>query len=298
MIRQIGIRKLPIGEVVVGKRWRRPRASKVEEIRASLRENGLIYPIGVRAAGGSGSWILIYGATRLAAAKVEGWTEIDAQVLEGSSVDMEKAELAENLHRGELTKLQRDRQIARYIELSDENGILRGPRAKKGKGRPQGGVRAAARELRIPEATVRDAMKVKDMTAAVAEVVEELGLADKPLAYKAVAAEPNAEAQMAKARQIATERQQRQTKPQARAGTRLGSLVQAWNSAGKKAQAQFLELIGHSQGKQAIPPSRVRWPFTKANDRSGLKHSLGQGRKHQLDLFMESGAAPKEGSRT
>ena len=45
-----------------------------------------------------GGWILVYGATRLTAAKLEGWTEIDAQILQGSSVDFEKAELAENLH--------------------------------------------------------------------------------------------------------------------------------------------------------------------------------------------------------
>src|SRR5215813_3345797 len=133
-------------------------------MRASLRENGLMSAIGVQSVGvaqSESSWILVYGATRLAAAKLEGWTEIDVQVFEGSSVDIEKVELVENLHRGELTKLDRDRQIVRYIELCWGIEILRGARAKKGRGRPEGGVRAAARELKIPEATARDAMKVK-----------------------------------------------------------------------------------------------------------------------------------------
>src|SRR5690348_13944297 len=120
MIRKIGVRKVPVDAIVVGQRWRKPRAAKIEEMRASLRENGQIGPIGVRRAENGppeSSWVLVYGATRLAAAKLEGWTEIDVQALEGSSVDIEKVELVENLHRGELTKLDRDRQIVRYIEL-------------------------------------------------------------------------------------------------------------------------------------------------------------------------------------
>ena len=109
-------------------------------MRASLRENGLMSAIGVQSVGvaqSESSWILVYGATRLAAAKLEGWTEIDAQVLEGSSVDLDKVELVENLHRGELTKLGRDRQIVRYIELCWGIEILRGPRAKKREGAGQ-----------------------------------------------------------------------------------------------------------------------------------------------------------------
>ncbi len=54
--------------------------------RKSLAENGLIQPIGIRRgepkdAEGEGDppiWVLVHGATRLAAAKLAGWTEIDA----------------------------------------------------------------------------------------------------------------------------------------------------------------------------------------------------------------------------
>jgi hypothetical protein len=80
------------------------------------------------------TWILLHGATRLAAATLEGWTEIDAQVMEGSEVDLEKVELAENLHCSGLTKLQRDRQIARYVRALRWGGYFgRAPR-KKGAG--------------------------------------------------------------------------------------------------------------------------------------------------------------------
>jgi hypothetical protein len=49
------------------------------------------------------------------------------------------AEIIENLHRAELTLLERDRQLARYIELR-EGAQLREPRAKPRGGRPEGGV--------------------------------------------------------------------------------------------------------------------------------------------------------------
>ena len=178
MICKIGVRQVPVDGIVVGQRWRTPRPIKVEEMRVSLRDNGLLSPIGVRPveeepkeSSSAPGWILVYGATRLTAAKLEGWIEIDAQILQGSSVDFEKAELAENLHRGELSRLQRDRQIARYVELSGGKPFLRGPRAKMGRGRPQSGVRAVARELKLPESTTRDSMKVATMSATVAQVV-------------------------------------------------------------------------------------------------------------------------------
>jgi hypothetical protein len=55
---------------------------------ADPRKGGRIErPFALRAAG--------HGATRLSAPKLESWTETDAQVLGGSEVDYEKAELAE-----------------------------------------------------------------------------------------------------------------------------------------------------------------------------------------------------------
>ena len=113
---------------------------------------------------------------RLAAAIAEGWKDIDTQIFEGSDIDFEKAEFAENLHRGELTKLQRDQQLARYIRLCEQEQevILRHDDAKIGRGRPVGGVRAAARELNLPEATGRRAVATETITAPAAVAITEL----------------------------------------------------------------------------------------------------------------------------
>ncbi len=260
LVRRVRTEKLPVGDIVVGRRWREPSAKQIEALRQSLRENGLLEPIGVRfvnrrkVAGKSPSStpVLVYGATRLAAAKLEGWTEIAAQILEGSDVDFEKAELAENLHRHPLTRLQRDQQIARYAELCRGEGILRDARAKRGRGRPEGGLRAAARQLELAESTARDALRVATLTHAAAAGVAELGLADKPVAYRAVAAEPTEAAQIAKAREIAGRegRGHRGSKKQDRS-SQVKNLMQAWEKAAASARQTLLAKIGHAGCRKA-----------------------------------------------
>jgi hypothetical protein len=187
----------------------------------------------------------VHGATRLAAAQLEGWTDIDAQVLDGSEVDFEKAELAENLHRSGLTRLQRDRQIARYIELCEGEGILRGARAKKGRGGPEGGLRAAAREMKLPESTARDAMKAAKITDRSAAVINNLGLANSPSAYQAIAAERTTKAQIAKAREIANSKQEgTPALDGASVGPGTEALLTAWKEASQTERRNFLKLVG------------------------------------------------------
>lgn len=252
MSKRVETKELPVAEILVGARWRTPTGKQIAMLQDSLRENGLLAPIVVRLANeGNGhsrkSWVLVSGATRLAAAKKEGWSNIEARILEGSDVVMEMAELAENLHRGELTKLERDQQIARYIELCGSKGILRGPRAKIGRGRPEGGLRAAARELHVAPSTARDAMRVADITEPAAAIVAELGLADNPAAYRAVAAEPTAKAQIAKAREIAGQKATGGDSTVLKArGSQVDALVAAWKAARNAARREFLARIGHA----------------------------------------------------
>jgi len=216
MKRRGEVEPTPVDEIVVRGRWRSPTAEQIEAMRKSLRENGLLTPVAVRIVDEmeieGETWrgvpVLVFGATRLAAAIAEGWKDIDTQIFEGSDIDFEKAELAENLHRGELTKLQRDQQLARYIRLCEqEQEVLRPEDAKPQGGRPKGGVRAAARELNLPEATARKAIATEAITAPAAAAITELGLANSPSAYREVAAGPTAEAQIAKAREIAEKRE-------------------------------------------------------------------------------------------
>lgn len=58
-------------------------------------------------------------------------------------------EISENLHRAELTQLERSVQIARWVELVSERGVSSQLETKPQGGRPETGVNAASRELGI-----------------------------------------------------------------------------------------------------------------------------------------------------
>ncbi len=299
MLRLVRVERIPLADIAVGKRWREPTAEQVQTLRDSIRGNGLLVPIGVRlnekgrnGASSQASWILVHGATRLAAADKEGWRDIEAQILEGSDAEFEMAELAENLHRGELTMLQRDMQFARYVELCASEGILRGDRAKIGRGRPEGGLRAAARTLGLAESTARDAMKAANMTPSAAAVVDKLGLADNPTAYRSIADEPTTRAQIAKAREIVAKRKARPPKPATKSlRIQLAALVAAWKKAKSQARKEFLRGIGHEDCSAKSTANAVR--PRRSTGRHGPNAAAGQ-----LEIDLNDGVGDIENAAT
>lgn len=60
-----------------------------------------------------------------------------------------QAALSENLHRSDPSKLERDEQVAEWIRITER--VSAQVAAKPQGGRPEGGVRAASRELGIDE---------------------------------------------------------------------------------------------------------------------------------------------------
>jgi hypothetical protein len=67
-------------------------------------------------------------------------------------------EIAENLDRAELTTLERDEHVAEWIRLADavSTQVVSKPQG----GRPEGGTRAAARELGVNRDDARRATKI------------------------------------------------------------------------------------------------------------------------------------------
>src|SRR6185437_8736304 len=206
MIRNVEIEKTSVEDIVVPDRRRQPTDRHVEEMRKSLRENGLLTPIGVRLAYNmvvngqewENIYVLVYGATRLAAAKLEGWEEIDVQVIEGSDLDFQKAEIIENLHRAELTVQQRAEWTAALVALcvaetapqpkpADAGPLFAAAPPEKpgqlghvsagGRGN-SGGVAEAARELGTPRTTVRRDLKIAAIAPAAKEAARAARLDD------------------------------------------------------------------------------------------------------------------------
>src|ERR1700680_1454095 len=142
------------------------------------------------------------GAHRIKAAKRLGWYKIEAVLVVGSELDRELQEIAENLHRAELTVLERDTQIARWAEVlaAKERQVD----APSGGAQPADkGIKKAARDLNISEPDARRAVKVASISDKAKQAARDAGLDDNRTALLEVAKEPIPEAQVAKIAEIA-----------------------------------------------------------------------------------------------
>jgi ParB/RepB/Spo0J family partition protein len=156
---------------------------EVKRLAASMERIGLMTPITVRyhedrsSVDGErdDSYELIAGRHRLAAAKSLGWDEIDAIEIDCSDTDARLWEIAENLHRAELTKLQRDEQVAEWIRLTDE---ISSQVETKSVGRPKAGINAAARDLGVERNDAHRAVKVASLSDEAKQAAVEHGLDD------------------------------------------------------------------------------------------------------------------------
>lgn len=84
-------------------------------------------------------------------------------------------EIAENLDRAELTRLERDEHVAEWIRLAEKQDEVLTQHVSKPKGgRPEGGVRAASRELGINREDARRAAKVAALSDEAKAVAKEL----------------------------------------------------------------------------------------------------------------------------
>ncbi|WP_076959530.1 hypothetical protein [Teichococcus deserti] len=82
--------------------------------------------------------------------------------------------------------------------------------AAKASGRPEGGARAAAREIGVDDRAARRAAQVDSLSDAAKAVAREVGLDDNQSALLAAAAEKDSEAQAEKLREIKRRKEERE----------------------------------------------------------------------------------------
>jgi hypothetical protein len=113
----------------------------------------------------------------------------DANVCKGSAIPTRLWEIAENLHRAELTKLQHDEQVAEWIRLRNEkenvqSAGLRPNESKREDGRghrPEGGINAVAREFGIKRTSAQESVKVDSLSDEAKDAAREHGASGRPL---------------------------------------------------------------------------------------------------------------------
>ena len=177
-------------------RWRKDVS---EETVARLMESiktvgGLLHPIAVRYVDGLiidgeeviGTPVLVAGRHRLEAIKRLGYERVDCLIFD-DEVKAEKWEISENLDRSDLTALERDQHVARWIELTEgaQEGIssqvamkLKSAKNPKGAGRHSEGINAAARELGIGKDDAHRAVATASIPDLIVEAIKEYGLDD------------------------------------------------------------------------------------------------------------------------
>lgn len=165
-----------VDDIEIGERHRSLSADAVERLAGSLKEIGLRHPISIRIVDEmivdgeltSGVPVLVAGRHRLEAAKRLGWSHIDCIEVDDDAIKAELWEIAENLHRLDLTKEQRDEHIRRYAELLEAKAkipVVQNEPVEIGYGKPppkpKGIARQIADETGLSKSTVQRALNPK-----------------------------------------------------------------------------------------------------------------------------------------
>jgi hypothetical protein len=280
---------LPLDEIDLSHTIRPYNATVVGELARSIREIGLQTPLTciVR----DDQHVLVSGRNRLEALRLVGAERAPVRIVDFNDVEAQLWQLSENLHRAELTKLQYDQQVVKYAELlkakragetatplppqqqcQPEADKVRQPAAVScGRGNT-GGYREAARELSIPERTVRRAYQTASLAPEAQEAAVETGLDDNRSALLEAAKERAPEAQAQAIRRIAEQR--------ASAAEPLNSETAATSQQSAK---PLRDLVGISGGEFA------RWiKITTPNDRSHVIRVLEMAAAILRDEFEGS----------
>jgi ParB-like chromosome segregation protein Spo0J len=220
---------------------------EVKRLAVSMQQIGLMTPITVRLIEDEDSdrWEMVAGRHRLAAAKLLGWKRIDIIEVDWTDTEARLWEISENLHRADLTQLQRKEQIAEWIRLTDEknNNCRNAAVIKRGPGQPEGGLSAAAREIGVKRTSAQEAIKVASLSDEAKAAAVKHGLDDNKTALLEAATETEPEAQVRKIVERATKKPDEALNGIEATDKQVRALMFAWNKAGVEAREQFLARI-------------------------------------------------------
>jgi ParB-like chromosome segregation protein Spo0J len=177
---------------------------KVQRLVDSIRALGLRTPLTVRPL--KSGLRLVAGLHRLEALKILGWKTVPCVKIRGGKIIARLWQIAENLHRADLTALEESEQVAEWVKLTESLEPISGQNVqKKGPGRPESGNAKAARELPVRGKTdeakrknIERNRKIARIDPVAKEAVIKAGLDNNPSKLLKIAAETTPEAQLAK----------------------------------------------------------------------------------------------------
>jgi ParB-like chromosome segregation protein Spo0J len=210
-------RWVDIDAIYIGQRLREPDIARVSEIAKSISEIGLLNPPAVRfvekmtidGIEEHNVPVLIVGHHRLLALKKLGKESVECDVYKVDPLRAELMEIAENLHRAELTVLERAKQVARWIELTESSRASDqqdkpaqvAPVSKGGRGK-ESGINSAARELGIERTAAQRDVKIASLSPEAEAAAVDAGLDDNQSALLEAARETEPERQVVVLREL------------------------------------------------------------------------------------------------
>ena len=141
-----------------------------------------------------GRFVLIAGRHRIEALRLLGVESVLVRVVDFDDVEARMWTISENLHRAELTEVQRSQQMAEFVTLSNEKRAAEGgvqlahhPTNIKGASGREAGISAAARDLGVTREEIRRRQTIAALPEATLAAAESLGLDDSQAALLAAA---------------------------------------------------------------------------------------------------------------
>jgi hypothetical protein len=199
-----------LDEIDVPLNHRVTHADKVGELVKSIRLLGLqAAPVVVER---NGRYVLVSGRHRLDAFRAMEEKIVPVRIADFDDIEAQLWRISENLHRNELTALERAEQITEFARLSQEKAdaakvepqAAQSPTGDKpahlgqvsgGRGNT-GGASAAARDLGITRQEVQRSRAIASLPAEVKAKAADLGLDDNQAAMLQAAKEPTPQAQI------------------------------------------------------------------------------------------------------
>ncbi|UCC71714.1 MAG: ParB/RepB/Spo0J family partition protein [Gemmatimonadota bacterium] len=167
------VQQVPIGELRPNPFQPRQAVDRegLEELVASIRENGLLQPVVVRPVA-AGGWEVVAGGRRFRAVRELGWDHVPVVIRDADDRTMLVLALIENLQREDLSPLD---EAHAYRRLVEEFGLTQAQVASR-VGRDRSTVANTIRLLGLPEA-VRKLLAEGDISAGHGRAL--LGLSDE-----------------------------------------------------------------------------------------------------------------------
>lgn len=162
--------KLPPETIRIENRLRPLNESTVQQLVESIQSLGLQTPISVRLADEENpdyAATLVAGAHRLEALKRMGWEFVPVAIHDGTPDEARMWEIAENLHRAELSAVERADHIEEWRRLAAKGAHDAHP--SKNAQPHNAGVSATAKELGVSRKTVERAAKIAALPPEVKE---------------------------------------------------------------------------------------------------------------------------------